>query len=75
MSKYHIPIIAEVEASSMDEARQFAYENIEKFKSEKMTAIFGNDDRQMKDGQRVFILHPPDVSADEFEQSQPVKEG
>jgi len=73
--KYHIPVIAEIEASSIEEARRAAYKALETIKLEEfkggdeaettpITLAVANDECRAKTGQRIFILHPSDTDSD-----------
>jgi hypothetical protein len=76
MSKYHIPVIVEVECDSIDEARRATQRMIESVsfkefsggdegkKPTPATMRIANDGMKAKTGQRVFLIHPEDSNAD-----------
>jgi hypothetical protein len=64
MPTFHIPIIAEVEAETIDAARVLAYKAMDDLVVEKTKFSIADDSRQIKTGQRLIILHPPDADAE-----------
>ena len=76
MSKYHVPVICEVEAESMEDARLATNKAIETVSSMKgfggkncektaeITLRIADDGRQAKNGQRVVLLHPSNTHSD-----------
>jgi hypothetical protein len=64
MPKFHIPIIAEVEASSIEEARIIAYKAMDDLVVDKTKFAIADDSNEIKTGQRLVILHPTDVDAE-----------
>jgi hypothetical protein len=75
MPKFHIPIIAEVEAADIDEARRAATRLVESLsfktfaggeegKITPTTLMLANDSQTARSGQRVVIIHPNECDAD-----------
>ncbi len=72
MPKYDIPIIATIEAASMEEARQKAYsftEIMDEYCGDKdsqspIEFAIGNDSFKISGGKRIVILHPEDATAE-----------
>lgn len=75
MAKYHVPIIAEIECASIDDARKAVYKALQTISLEgfrggdegaatPIKMVMANDGMKTKTGQRVFLLHPEDVACD-----------
>lgn len=69
MAKFHIPVIAEVECGSFEEAREIAYNKLitnreRDLKDNTLMAVefvIANDGARDKLNRRIFFLHPQNV--------------
>jgi hypothetical protein len=67
MAKYQVALIAECEATSLDEARKIVYEQIEIEDTalvRKFDILIADDSRTAKSGERIVILPPADKPED-----------
>jgi hypothetical protein len=65
--KYQIPIIVEVEALDIDDARQIVYGALLQEKlPEGSYAEIADDSNTLKDKSRVVVLHPEEMSIEEY---------
>jgi hypothetical protein len=64
MPTFHVPIIAEVEAGSLVDARKLAYKAMDDLEIDKVKLLIANDENIIKDGRRIVLLHPEDACSD-----------
>lgn len=75
--KFEIPLILEIEASNIQEAREIVYrsllQTVASNNNQKVfafpkgtTAIMADDTNTIKEGHRIVILHPEKQSIDQY---------
>jgi hypothetical protein len=64
MNRFDIPIIAQIECRSIEEARELAYKVVEQIKIDNSTVFLADDHRKVSDGRRVVLLHPENGHTD-----------
>lgn len=63
MAKFDIPLIATIECDDIDQAREAVYRVLDdKFGTDKQIHLsMADDNRSLKDGSRIVLLHPNDT--------------
>lgn len=72
MPKYDVPVIVQVNAKDIEEARKITYKMIDELANDLFTPFdpgtvnisIADDEQRINDGRRIVLLHPADTDSE-----------